>query len=137
MTQAVLEKYSSVADPPLPSLYLDEIPEDIAQLEGAYYEHQGEVPIAGAYHTGQVRPTMIDGRFTIHLFNTSATQVETNGGRVMQALVPTSLALTGGQTASLFRTGYWFSATKQRTKDNKPVYYVRISYLCKIGKPAA
>lgn len=134
MTQAVQVAYAAIT-PALPGLWLEEIPEDAEELHEAYYEHQGEIPVESAYHTGVTRPTMIAGTFAISFFSTSATTVETYATRLKTAFVPLILEMSDGQEATLFRGKYEFRATKMRSKENKPIYRATVNYVCKIGGP--
>lgn len=136
MTQAVMETYGAI-EPALPPLYLEDIPEDVQQLRAAYYVHQGETPIAGAYPTGAAKPVMLDGRFAIVLFSTDSDQLETWARQVMQAFTVDSLDMDSGQQTTLFRGTYQLQGTKLRDKDGNPVYMAQVPYLCKIGNPAA
>lgn len=136
MTQAVQVAYVAIVHTPaMPGLWLTSVPEDVAQLKGAYFEHQGETPIAGAYHTASTRPTMIEGRFTIHFFHTSSETVEGFATKLKSTFVPSILAFSDDQTCTLKRTTYVFRDTKKKDKNGNPVYQASQSYYCQIGKP--
>ncbi len=142
LTQSVIEAYDAIT-PDLPPLYLEEIPEDVAQLQAAYYVHQGESPV---YQSGQTKPSLVEGRFAIVMFSklaadlgageTALVELETRAVALMAAFTPNALSLNSPQQATLLRGSYTLQATKLRDKDNNPVYMATIPYLCKIGLPA-
>lgn len=136
MTQCVMEKYGQIQhSPAMPTLYLDAVPEDVTGLEGAYYEHQGESPAPGSYHTGVTAPTEIRGKFTIHFFHTSAVAVESLAGALKAAFTPLALEFSGNQGSVLKRTVYNFGDTKQRDKNGNRIYRASQSYECQILGP--
>jgi hypothetical protein len=135
MTQAVMERWAAIT-PTLPTLYLEEIPEDKPQLEGAYYLHQGEPPTPAAYPTRALKPVMLEGRFAFVLFNVSAVALETKAFQIMGGFTVDSLAMNSPQETTLFRTNYQLQATKFRDRNDLVVYAATISYRLLIGKPS-
>ncbi len=136
MTQAVQALYATI-DPALPKLYLDEYPETVQQLGGAFYQHEGEVP---SYATGGKKPNLIVGRFTISFFNVDSTAAETQAQAMMAAFnvyIQTTLSLPNGQNLTLRRTNYTVQATKLRDQNNNPVYMISASYTVNIRNPVA
>lgn len=129
MTQAVMELYGTLSG--FPTLYNEQIPEDAPQIPAAYFLHNGETP---DYSTDNGPPSSIRGVFSIVLLMENADTLENDFAiPLMQAFLPFGLALTGGQTISLFRTNYTLTGTQWTSKAGNRVYAAKMDFKVIIG----
>ena len=138
MSQCIQGLYAAI-DPPLPTLYLEEVPEDVPQIRGAYYVHEGEVPVWGTGN--KTAPNQVVGRFTIAFFSESSTTVETNALTLRASFnywIQNALPMAYNnvdQKATMVWRRYALNATKLRDENGAPIYMAAVSYEMSIGKP--
>ena len=146
LIQAVLERWNAIGG--LPSLYLDEVPENYGSfLPIAVLIHDGEKPNYSTRNgpadtaTLNGKPSQIIGRFQFEVYQAGTTVIggmeamETIVNAIMSGFLPGSLAMSNSQEAWLWREEYRANGTQLRDKNDVPVYKGTVTYVATIGNP--